>query len=139
MLQLGVAVHAHKAFAKLLLELDGAFRVVYRRLDLAPVPHDAGVFEEPLDAPGVEAGDAVKVEPDERLSKVLALPKNRQPTEPRLEAIFAVYRADGDQREFLDSCRRLLLTLFPSPLYTAPTPAASDSIVFFTSYLITTS
>ena len=72
--------------AELLLHLDCAPRIVDRRLDLAPVPHDARVLEQPLYAPSIEPRDPVVVESGERLPEVLSLSQNGQPAQPRLKS-----------------------------------------------------
>jgi len=49
------------------------------------VPHDPSVPKQPLDAPSIEPRDAAVVEPGKRLSKVVPLPENREPAQPRLK------------------------------------------------------
>src|SRR5581483_8260922 len=58
-----------------------------RRLDLAAVTDDPGVFEEPVDVALAVAGDAVGFEAGECRAKPLALAQDRQPREPRLKAL----------------------------------------------------
>jgi hypothetical protein len=70
-------------------EGEGRPRIRDRRLDLAAVPDDRGVGQEPLDVALAEAGDDFRVESLEGGPKTLALPQNRQPREPGLEALQA--------------------------------------------------
>src|SRR5207342_1303308 len=55
------------------LELEDAFRIVHRRLDLEPVADDAGIGEEALDLGVREARNLAGVEVRERLSVAVAL------------------------------------------------------------------
>jgi len=48
--------------SRLLHQVDAAFGVVDRRGDLAPVAHDAGIEQEPVDAARGESGDRVDIE-----------------------------------------------------------------------------
>ena len=58
--------------------------VVDRRLDLEPVPDDAGIGHQPrLVAPG-EAGDDLGIEPAVRLPEAVALLEDGEPRQPRL-------------------------------------------------------
>ena len=68
---------------------DRRARVGDRGLDLAAVPDDPGVGEQPLDVRLAELGDALGVEARERRAEVLALAQDRQPREPGLEALQA--------------------------------------------------
>src|SRR5690606_11017743 len=69
--------------------LARALRVLDRRLDLPPVPHDPRVGEQPLDVPRPEPRDPVDVEALERFAESRPLPKDRQPGQPGLEALEA--------------------------------------------------
>src|SRR5690606_6680418 len=59
--------------------------VVDHRLDLAPMPHDARVAEEPLHVPLRVAGDALEIEVVKGAAEVLALGEDRPPAQPGLE------------------------------------------------------
>jgi hypothetical protein len=64
-------------------------RVRDRGLDLEPVPHDRRVREETVDVRGAKSGHAFRVEIREGTAEPLALPQDRQPRQPRLEAFEA--------------------------------------------------
>src|SRR5437764_13879910 len=51
--------------------------------------HDAGVCEQPPDVAVAEAGDTLEVEARECRAEVLALPQDREPRQPGLEALQA--------------------------------------------------
>ena len=57
----------------------GPARVRDRGLDLAAMPDDADIAEQPLDIPCTEAGNGLRVEICECFPKVLAFTQNRQP------------------------------------------------------------
>ncbi len=59
------------------------------RPDLAAVPHDAGISEQPFDVPRAEAGEAFDVEPREGAAEGLALSQDGVPGEAGLEALEA--------------------------------------------------
>src|SRR5690606_32282570 len=59
------------------------------RLDLGAVAHDAGVGHEPCDVLVAEGGDVAGLEAGERLPEGRALAEDRDPAEPRLEALQA--------------------------------------------------
>ena len=65
----------------------GATGVLDRRLDLPAVADDAGIAQEPRHVPRAEAGDPLEVEAVEDLPEPLPLAEDRQPGEPRLEAL----------------------------------------------------
>jgi hypothetical protein len=58
-------------------------------LDLATVPDDRGVAEQPLDVPFAEPGNAIRVEALERRAERLPLTQDRDPGEAGLEALEA--------------------------------------------------
>ena len=57
--------------------------------------NDARIREQPLDGPLIEARDAVRVEAGEGRAKGLTLAEDRQPREPRLEALEAEALVDA--------------------------------------------
>src|SRR5258708_4720954 len=59
--------------------------VVDRGLDLAAVPDNAAVAEEPSDIAGTKSGHARNVEVSERAAELVTLPENREPTQPGLK------------------------------------------------------
>ena len=56
---------------------------------------DRGVGEQPFDVPLVEVGDAIGVESLECRAERLPLPQDRDPREPRLEALQAEALVDA--------------------------------------------
>ena len=64
-------------------------RIPDRRLDLPAMPDDRCVGQQPFDVPLVEPRDRLRVEAGEAGPEALALAKDRQPREPRLEALEA--------------------------------------------------
>ena len=72
-----------------LAQRERCLRVRDRRLDLAAMADDPGVAEEPLDVAVAEARDALGIEAAEATAERLALAQDRDPGEPRLEALEA--------------------------------------------------
>ena len=68
-------------------QVAGGGGVGDRGLDLGPVANDPGVGEQALDLGLAVVGDALVVEPVERLPEVLALAQDRQPREPGLKRL----------------------------------------------------
>src|SRR5258705_260187 len=80
----GMRPHVAGDRAELIDHLECPRRVVDRRADLAAVPNDAGVGEQPVDVALVERGDDRWVEPSEAGAKVLPFAQDGQPREPGL-------------------------------------------------------
>ena len=75
--------------AELTLQLDRATRVVDGGFDLAPMPDDAGILEQPIDVARPEPGHGVEVEAAKRAAEVLALAEDDEPAQPGLESLEA--------------------------------------------------
>ena len=68
-------------------ECAGTAGIADRRFDLAAMSHDAGIAEQALDVALPEARHLLEVELRERRAERVALPQDREPRQPRLEAL----------------------------------------------------
>src|SRR5436190_2108455 len=73
--------------AKLFPDREKRFRILDRRRNLQPVPHDAGVAEQPFHIARAVARDLFRAKTVERLAIVLPFFENRRPAQPALRAL----------------------------------------------------
>ena len=78
-----VSVEAVKLFP----DREKRFRILDRRRNLQPVPHDSGVAEQPFHIARAVARDLFRAKTVERLAIVLPLLENRRPAQPGLRAL----------------------------------------------------
>ena len=73
--------------AGLFLDIEKGPGILHRRLDLEPIPHDAGVGQQPFDLAGSVAGNASGLEVVKRGPVVGPLLENRIPTQTGLSTL----------------------------------------------------
>ncbi len=73
--------------AKLFPDREKRFRILDRRRNFQPVPHDAGVAEQPFHIARAVARDLFRTKSIERLAIVLPFFENRRPAQPGLRAL----------------------------------------------------